>query len=89
MVYIKQLSEFEGKEVTLKGWVANRRDSKGLVFINLRDGSGLCQCVADQNKISEDEFDQAGKLSLESAAEITGTVVKDERPIGGFEIQVT
>jgi len=89
MVYIKQLSEFEGKEVTLKGWVANRRDSKGLVFINLRDGSGLCQCVADQNKISEDEFDQAGKLSLESAAEITGTVVKDERQIGGFEIQVT
>jgi asparaginyl-tRNA synthetase len=89
MVYIKQLSEFEGKEVTLKGWVANRRDSKGLVFINLRDGSGLCQCVADQNKISEDEFDQAGKLSLESAAEITGTVVKDERQIGGFEMQVT
>lgn len=89
MVYIKQLSEFEGKEVTLKGWVANRRDSKGLVFINLRDGSGLCQCVADQNKISENEFDQAGKLSLESAAEITGTVVKDERQIGGYEIQVT
>ncbi len=89
MVYIKQLSEFEGKEVTLKGWVANRRDSKGLVFINLRDGSGLCQCVADENKITADEFDQAGKLSLESAVEISGTVVKDERQIGGFEIQVT
>ncbi len=88
MVYIKQLSEFEGKEVTLKGWVANRRDSKGLVFINLRDGSGLCQCVADENKIPEVEFDQAGKLTLESAAEITGIVVKDERQIGGFEIQV-
>lgn len=89
MVYIKQLSEFEGKVVTLKGWVANRRDSKGLVFINLRDGSGLCQCVADESKITADEFDQAGKLSLESAAEITGTVVKDERQIGGYEIQVT
>lgn len=89
MVYIKQLSEFEGKVVTLKGWVANRRDSKGLVFINLRDGSGLCQCVADESKITANEFDQAGKLSLESAAEITGTVVKDERQIGGYEIQVT
>ncbi len=89
MVYIKQLAEYEGKEVTLKGWVANRRDSKGLVFINLRDGSGLCQCVADESKIIADEFDQAGKLSLESAVEITGNVVKDERQIGGFEIQVT
>ncbi|MES2619064.1 MAG: amino acid--tRNA ligase-related protein [Bacteroidota bacterium] len=89
MVYIKQLAEFEGKEITLKGWVANRRDSKGLVFINLRDGSGICQCVADENKINQQEFEMAGKLSLESAVEITGQVVKDERQVGGFEIQVT
>lgn len=89
MVYIKQLAEFEGKEITLKGWVANRRDSKGLVFINLRDGSGICQCVADENKINQQAFEMAGKLSLESAVEITGQVVKDERQVGGFEIQVT
>jgi asparaginyl-tRNA synthetase len=89
MIYIKQLAEFEGKQVTLKGWVANRRDSKGLVFINLRDGSGLCQCVADEAKITTDEFIQAGKLTLESAIEITGNVVKDERQIGGFEIQIS
>lgn len=88
-MYIKEIPQFEGKEVVLKGWVANRRDSKGLVFINLRDGSGLCQCIADANKITEEEFENAGKLSLESAAEIHGIVVKDERQIGGFEIQVT
>lgn len=88
-MYIKDLQAFEGKEVTLKGWVANRRDSKGLVFINLRDGSGVCQCVADESKISENDFNNAGKLGLESAVEIKGIVVKDERQIGGFEIQVT
>jgi len=88
-MYIKELSAHEGQVVTLKGWVANRRDSKGLVFINLRDGSGVCQCIADATKINENDFEQAGKLSLESAVEITGTVVKDERQIGGFELHVT
>ncbi|MCC6818317.1 MAG: asparagine--tRNA ligase, partial [Bacteroidia bacterium] len=88
-MYIKDLQAFEGKEVILKGWVANRRDSKGLVFINLRDGSGVCQCVADANKVSENDFNNAGKLGLESAVEITGTVVKDERQIGGFELQIS
>jgi asparaginyl-tRNA synthetase len=88
-MYIQDLSKFEGQVVVLKGWVANRRDSKGLVFINLRDGSGMCQCVADEQKISAEAFANAGKLSLESAAEISGTVVKDDRQIGGYEIQIT
>lgn len=89
MVYIKQLAEFEGREVTLKGWVANRRDSKGLAFINLRDGSGICQCIADENKLNAEDFSIASKLTLESSVELTGTVVKDDRQIGGFELQIT
>jgi len=88
-MYIKDLSSFEGKEVTLKGWVANRRDSKGLVFINLRDGSGVCQCIVDATKTNEEDFNNAGKLGLESAIELTGTVVKDERQIGGYEVHVS
>ncbi len=88
-MYIKDLAAFENKEITLKGWVSNKRESKGLVFINLRDGSGVCQCIADQTKISEEEFNSASKAGLESAMEIKGTVVKDERQIGGFEIQVS
>jgi asparaginyl-tRNA synthetase len=88
-MYIKDIAQFEGKEIELKGWVANRRDSKGLVFINLRDGSGLVQCIADQSKLTEDEFSCAGKLGLESSIEIKGLVVKDERQIGGFEVQVS
>lgn len=88
-MYIKDLSSFEGKEVTLRGWVANRRDSKGLVFINLRDGSGVCQCIVDANKTNEEDFNNAGKLGLESAIELTGTVVKDERQIGGFEVHAS
>lgn len=88
-MYVRELSKHEGEEITLKGWVANRRDSKGLVFINLRDGSGVCQCIADASKINEEDFNKAGKVTLESAIEVTGKVVKDERQIGGYEVHIS
>jgi asparaginyl-tRNA synthetase len=87
-MYIKDLSLHEGKRVTLKGWVANKRESKGLVFIIIRDGSGLCQSVVDATQVSEDIFTQAGKLTLESSLELSGLVIKDDRQIGGYEIKV-
>lgn len=87
-MYIKDLSLWEGKEVTLKGWAANKRESKGLVFIILRDGSGLCQAVVDAGKVNETIFENARKVTLETSLFITGTVVKDERQVGGYELQV-
>jgi asparaginyl-tRNA synthetase len=89
MRYIKDLKSAEGTEITLKGWVANKRTGKGLVFIILRDGSGICQCVVTENTIDQDQFNQADKLTLESSVEITGMVVKDDRQEGGYEIQVS
>ena len=86
---IKDLSKFVEKEVTLKGWVANRRDGKGLVFIILRDGSGQCQCIGDENLIGHIQFEAASSLGLESSVIITGKVVADERQIGGYEIHIT
>lgn len=89
MVYIKELSKFEGQTVTLKGWVSNKRTGKGLVFIILRDGTGLCQCVVSQENVNETVFNNADKLTQESSVAITGKIVKDERQIGGYELQVT
>ncbi len=89
MIYIKDLKNAEGKEVTLQGWVANKRTGKGLVFIVLRDGTGICQCVVTESNINNEQFLQADKLSLESAVSLTGTVIKDERQSGGFELQVS
>ncbi len=88
-MYIKDLSTCEGQEVTLKGWVANKREGKGLVFVVLRDGSGLCQCVVSAETVANEVFENAKKLTLESSVELTGKVVKDDRQIGGFELQVT
>jgi asparaginyl-tRNA synthetase len=86
---IKDLSNFVNKEVTLKGWVANRRDGKGLVFINLRDGSGQCQCIGDEKLLGAEKFEAAASLGLESSVILTGMVVADERQIGGCELHIS
>ncbi len=85
-IYINEMKNHVGQEVTLKGWVANRRDSKGLAFVTLRDGMGFCQCVVAEEAVGE-TFEQTKSLSQESAVSITGIVVKDEKQLGGFELQ--
>ncbi|PKD44405.1 asparagine--tRNA ligase [Rhodohalobacter barkolensis] len=89
MTYIKQLADHQDEIVTLKGWVYNSRSSKGLHFIELRDGSGLCQCIVSVDEVGEEIFEEAGKLKQESSVEITGKVVKDDRSVGGYEIHAT
>jgi len=86
---IKDLPKYIDSIVTLKGWVANRRDGKGLVFIILRDGTGQCQCIVDASLITEEIFNNAASLGLESSVIITGKVVADPRQIGGHEIHVS
>lgn len=88
-VYIKDLQAHEGKEVTLKGWVANKRDGKGIAFIILRDGTGFCQCVAEEAILGGNIFAETKRCTLEASVEIKGNVVKDERQVGGFELKVT
>ncbi len=87
--YIREFSQYENREVTIKGWVSNKRDSKGLVFLVMRDGSGFTQCVADAAKLSAEQFEAAKRLTMESSVTLTGTVVKDERQIGGYEMQIS
>lgn len=89
MVYIKKLSQHVDKEVTLKGWVYNYRSSKNLYFIELRDGSGICQCVVAKDEVDDESWEASESLRQESSVEITGNVVEDDRSIGGYELQVT
>ena len=88
-VYIKQLAQHEGKEVTLRGWLAQKRDSKGLAFLVLRDGTGFVQCVVDINTVGEETFEAAKRLTQESSFTVTGLVRKDDKQFGGYEITVT
>lgn len=89
MTYINQLANHVDKTVTLKGWVYNIRTSKALAFIELRDGTGLAQCIVAQDDVSEAVWEAANSLKQESSLEVTGTVKADERSVGGHEIHVT
>lgn len=87
-VSIENLSNHEGEQVTLKGWLYNKRGSKGLFFVVLRDGSGLAQCVVSQDQVDETSWEAAEEATQESALSLRGTVVRDERQVGGYEVQV-
>ncbi len=87
--YIEDLHRHEGESVTLKGWLYNKRDSKGLFFLILRDGTGLCQCVVNEEQVAPEAWAAAGAATQESALEVDGVVVRDERQVGGYEVQAT
>lgn len=87
--YIENLPELVGKEVELRGWVANKTEKGKLVFIIMRDGTGIAQAVVFKGNVSEEIFEDAKSLTQESSFRIKGTVKKEDRAPGGFEIDVT
>jgi len=89
VITIADLAEFEGREVTLRGWVYNWRKKGKIRFIILRDGFGYLQCVVFRPEVGEDVWQAAVELTQESSLEISGVVAADERAPGGFELKVT
>jgi asparaginyl-tRNA synthetase len=86
--YISELSKYVGQEVVLKGWLYNLRSSGKIVFPQLRDGTGIVQCVALKNTVSPEIWEALKGLGQESSLIIRGTVRTDERAPGGYEIDV-
>ncbi len=85
---IAQLSDFNDKTVTIRGWVYNKRSSGKIHFLLVRDGSGVAQCVAVKNQVSPDVFGMFDLLTQESSVAVTGKVHKDDRAPGGYELQI-
>jgi asparaginyl-tRNA synthetase len=87
-VYIEDIGKHTGEEVTLKGWLHNRRSSGKIHFLTVRDGSGFIQAVMSKAAVGEDAFKAADHLSQESSITITGTAREDKRAPSGYEIDV-
>ena len=69
-------NDMEGREITLMGWVQKARDKGGIVFVDLRDRSGIMQLIFENGSVSEEDFAKAGKLRSEFVIAVTGTVEK-------------
>ena len=86
---ISQLKDNHNSEVTLAGWLYRGRSSGKVLFLIIRDGTGLCQCIVEKGKIDDELFERLKRLGTESSLTITGTVRPDERSVGGYELAVT
>lgn len=87
-VYIRDLSNHVGETVTLKGWLYNVRSSGKLIFPQLRDGTGIAQCVAFKKAVEGETWEALQSATQESSLIIVGEVRADERAPGGFEVDV-
>ncbi|MBN2446223.1 MAG: asparagine--tRNA ligase [Phycisphaerae bacterium] len=85
-VTIAELAKHVGQTVALSGWLYNSRSSGKLLFLIMRDGTGLCQCVLEKTDANADMFDAARHLGQESSLMVTGVVRADERSTGGHEL---
>lgn len=88
-IYISDIGQHLGQTVTLKGWLYNKRSSGKLVFLQLRDGTGIIQCVVFKGDVSEEKFNLADSLTQESSITVTGIVKEDKRSPLGFELGVS
>ncbi|MEE9441796.1 MAG: asparagine--tRNA ligase [candidate division Zixibacteria bacterium] len=86
---IDRLNEFVGQEVTISGWLYNKRSSGKIKFLLVRDGTGLIQSVLVKSELPEEIFGLYGELTQESSLKVTGTVREEPRSPGGYELTVT
>ncbi len=85
-VYIKDLKDYLDKKITLKGWMWNKRSSGKIAFLQIRDGYGFVQVIAEKSVLGEEFFKRIKKLKNETSLIIEGSVKKDDRSPIGVEV---
>lgn len=88
-VLIKHLGQHTGQEVTIQGWLYNKRSSGKIQFLIIRDGSGFVQGVMVKKEIDEQIYSTTEKLTQESSLRVTGLVREEPRAQGGYELTIT
>ncbi len=88
-IYIEEIARYVGQDVTIRGWLRNRRASGKVQFLIVRDGTGDLQAVISKGVLGEEQFAQLAKLTQESSLILAGRVRSDARAHGGFELEVS
>ena len=87
--YIHDIARYDGQQVTIQGWLHNRRSSGKLHFLIVRDGTGFIQAVMSKAAVGDATFTRADHLGQETSLSVTGTVRADARAKGGYEIDAS
>ena len=88
VMMIEAAAKHVGQEVTVRGWLRNRRDSGKLHFLTIRDGTGDLQAVVSKKAVGDEQFAVSAKLTQESSLIVTGQLRQDDRAPGGYELDV-
>jgi len=88
-IYIEDAGKHAGEEVTICGWIHNKRSSGKIQFLIVRDGSGYIQGVLVKSAVGPEVFAAADSLTHESAVIVTGKVRADSRAPSGYEMDLT
>jgi len=88
IVTINELGDYDGQDVQLRGWVYNTRSIGKIWFLIFRDGTGLLQCVVAKDEATDESFAMEQTLNQEDSIIITGTVRKEPRSAGGYELGI-
>ena len=87
-VYIENIGSYEGSEVTITGWVFNKRSSGRVRFLIVRDGTGIIQGVCSSDQATDQVLELVDRIPQESSVRVVGTVRADARAPGGYEILI-
>lgn len=87
-VRIEDIGRHTGESIEIAGWLYNLRKSGKIAFPQVRDGSGLLQCVAVKAQLPEEKFEALKHLTQESSLLVRGKVRAEERAPGGYEMDV-
>jgi asparaginyl-tRNA synthetase len=89
-IHVKDIldGKYEGEKVKLRGWVHRIRKQKKMVFVLLRDQTGVVQTVVKKSLVNPEQYDDVQKMLIESLITLEGSVKTDERAEGGYEVQV-
>jgi len=88
ITYIEEIPGKVGEEVTICGWLQNKRSSGKIHFLILRDGTGFLQGVVAKGEVPDNVFDLYHQIGLETSLIVTGIVREDKRAPGGYELSI-
>jgi asparaginyl-tRNA synthetase len=77
---------YDDKRLALRGWLHHTRTGGGILFLQLRDGTGVIQCTLKKDQMDAKEFERLSAIPIESTIEVSGKVKKDPRAPRGYEI---